>query len=128
MIGPRGQLAAQRLPARDGWIPTSWSPNGLWLAVWNVEGKIGQMNVASGQIEELSDRGYYATWLDDQRILVALYDTLRVIDVNTRVETEIGKLPGPIPLTPSVSVGAGGKVLVVSTMQRDTDIWVGSIH
>jgi len=109
------QAGPQRRPEAAGWLATSWSPDGRWLALTR-EGRLARMDAQSLAIEPLLDRGGYPIWMaDSQRLMVGEGSRVYQLDTRDGSTTDVLSIaPRQLPLNPSLALSPDNHTLLVT--------------
>jgi len=129
--------ALPRLPDPDlVWYPTSWSPDGRWLA--GQAARRGQMDFAvalyaydleQGAWKQLQAvEGQFPQWLPDSRhLLYSVSNTLFMLDTATGRTREILSVDPGANFLPFL-VARDGKTVYVTEAHAESDIWMLAIE
>jgi eukaryotic-like serine/threonine-protein kinase len=111
---------------RGGFIVTSWSPDGDWIAGQvGVPGKgVAVYDVRTGTYERVADFGEWPTWLPDSRrlLFVDRGKDFYVVDTRTRAVRKIWSVTRDVIGPPRLS--RDGRALYFSRRVSESDVWV----
>jgi Tol biopolymer transport system component len=132
MPGKKPVKALEKLPGSDtpsGLIsPTSWSPDGLWLA--GDENNPREHPTAyvysfkNQKLEKLADDSWQSRWLrDGKRLLILKEKGIVLIDRETKRQKELLRLPKEIFLA-GYTLTADDSEIFYTTVHIMSDIWL----
>ena len=128
-----GQGSRQHLPAVDGvagrrMAPSTWSPDGRWLA-GSVDGGLYLYSPGSGTYREVPGGGVWAQFLSDSRRLLVFRgqpSALHLVDVDTGESSLVFAVSPPGKLFFAFSLSADNRWIYYSRNSMEADVWLAA--
>jgi eukaryotic-like serine/threonine-protein kinase len=105
-------------------IPDAWSPDGNLLAGESNQGGIILYVFATGQFTRITDSGFEAIWLNDNRraLYIDRVGRLRMVDIASKTSRDVfSTLPDMIE---GPALSRDNRTLYFTRVSRQSDIWL----